>query len=78
MDWRWILSQNRYQELLKDDESLKIFLNNIREFDQAFCDMMTGCKDFTLRLEVRGDKGKLVWCRLSRDYFDKPPQKEKN
>jgi hypothetical protein len=61
-----------YRDVLKDDESLAIFLRNMGLFDSFFCDMMNEDKDFTLRLEVRGDKGKLTWCRVSRDHFDKP------
>ncbi len=61
-----------YADLLKDEDSLMLFLRNVREFDQAFTDMIVGGMDFTLRLEVRGNKGKMVHCRVSRDYFERP------
>jgi len=67
-----------YREILRDNNSLEIFLKNLAEFDRSFCDMMTGQKDFTLRFEVRGNQGKLIHCRVSRDYFDKPSESGKN
>lgn len=61
-----------YREALKDDESLALFLRNLKKFEQAFIDMVVSKKDFTLRLEVRGDQGNLLHCRVSSDHFDKP------
>lgn len=61
-----------YREALQDDESLALFLRNMREFQQAFIDMVVSRRDFTLKLEVRGDLGKLLHCRVSKDHFDKP------
>lgn len=61
-----------YREALQDDESLALFLRNMREFQQTFIDMVVSRRDFTLKLEVRGDLGKLLHCRVSKDHFDKP------
>jgi len=65
-----------YKTALNDDESLSVFLRCLKEFDQNFCDLMFSGADFTLRLEVRGDKGKLIHSRVSKDHFDKPDVKK--
>jgi hypothetical protein len=69
-------STNDYRIALKDDESLSVFLRCLKEFDQNFCDLMFLGADFTHRLEVRGDKGKLIHSRVSKDHFDKPDAKK--
>ena len=66
-----------YRELIRDDYSLALFLEALKQFDQDFCDMMTKGKDFTLRLEVRGNCGEVIHGRVSRDYFDRPAGVEK-
>ncbi len=60
-----------------DDKSLAIFLLNMKKFDQCFCNMMAAGVDFTLRFEVRGNKGELIHCRVQEDGFDRPPGVEK-
>ncbi len=65
--------KTNYRDVLEDDESLAVFLRSMSEFDQEFCDEMASGSDFTLRLEVRGDKGKLVHCRVNTDRFNRPP-----
>ena len=47
------------KETIKDDNSLKIFLNKVKEFDQAFCDFMIRGSNFTLSIEVRCNKSEL-------------------
>jgi hypothetical protein len=66
-------NDNNYQDILKNRQSLAVFLRQMRKFDRKFCDMMVGGDDFTLRLEVRGSKGELVHCRVSEDAYDRPP-----
>ena len=66
-----------YKDVLPDDASLVVFLRNLRAFDRKFCDAMSQGLDFTLRLEVRGNHGRLAHCRVSRDDYDRisdPPQ----
>ena len=78
-------SNEGYRKVLSDDESLKIFLGAMARFDSAFCEVMNGGRDYTLRLEIHGNSGKLIHCRLSNDNFDRPrnckvksmPSKEK-
>jgi len=57
--------------LADDDESLAIFLRGMSKFDRLFCEQMMEGSDFTLRLEVRGNRGKLVHSRVSTDRFEK-------
>jgi len=65
-----------WRELLKDDEDLVRFIRNMEKFNQLFCDMVIEKKEFTLRLEVKGKKGRLVHCRVGTDEFDRG-EKEK-
>jgi hypothetical protein len=55
-----------------DNESLAVFLRQIEKFNQAFCDAMANGMDYTLKLEVHGNKGCLIHCRVSNDAFDRP------
>ena len=58
--------------ILEDDEhAIQLFVRNMGEFDAAFCKKMLSGKDFTIRLEVRGNRGKLIHCRVSEDGFDR-------
>lgn len=68
--------QPSYQELL-DDPSLKVFLRKMKEFDTAFCDLMAGGDDYTLRLEVRGNKGVLLHAKVQNERIDRPDGVEK-
>lgn len=69
--------ETSYRDVLKDDESLAVFLRNMAEFDEAFCRKMAGGRDFTLKLEVRGNLGELIHCRVCEDHFDRPPEANK-
>ena len=68
---------NGYREVLRDDESLAIFLRGMAKFDRLFCDFMACNEDFTLRMEVRGNKGCLIHCRVMGDGFERPHGLEK-
>lgn len=54
------------------DESLDVFLNGMRKFDASFCGLMASGNDFTLRLEVHGNRGKLLHCRCYQDDIERP------
>jgi hypothetical protein len=64
--------ENSYRDALKDDESLAIFLRNMKDFDGRFCELMASGREFTLRLEVHGSKGKMIHCRVDSDSFERP------
>jgi hypothetical protein len=61
-----------YEEHIKGDESLRAFNEALQEFDEDFCRNMFSGKDFTLKIEVHGNGGKLIHCRVHNDRFDRP------
>lgn len=62
------------------NESLEVFTRQMQSFNQKFIDAMAGQVDFTLKLEVHGNKGCLIHARVQDDAFDRPSgaEKEKN
>lgn len=70
-------AENGYREILKDDRSLAKFLKAMAKFDRRFCEEMNDRTDFTLRMEVRGNQGELLHCRVVDDGFDRPAGVEK-
>jgi len=60
-----------------DEVSLATFIRGMAKFDRRFCDAMASGVDFTLRLELSGNQGKLNHCRVYDDEFDRPPGVEK-
>lgn len=60
-------------EMLRDD-SLHIFLEGLKELDSSFCNLMVDGSDFTLRLEIRGNAGKLLHCRSYNDTIRRPAE----
>lgn len=64
---------NGFAEALKEDnESLLLFMKKMKQFDELFCDLMAGATDFTLRLEVHGNKGKVLHIRSYVDDIERP------
>lgn len=63
-----------YEEIIGTGPSLGLFLESLAKFDRAFCDHMADGDDFTLKLEVRGDGGKIVHVRTSSDGFKRPSE----
>jgi hypothetical protein len=68
-------SKPNYLDHLKDD-SLEFFLEAMADFNQLFCDSMAKNKDYTLKLEVRGDKGRVLHIRVQSDGFKRPANGE--
>lgn len=66
-----------YKEVLRDDQSLEIFMRNMEDFDQYFCELMSKGVDFTLKMEVRGNKGELIHVKVDPLRFDRPSGVEK-
>jgi len=72
-----IQSSRKIPKSLSDDaNSLAVYLHNMHKFDERFCEFMTEGSDFTLRLEVRGNKGDLIHCRVYNDAFQQPNKKK--
>ena len=53
-------------------ESLDIFLRQMGKFDRDFCDLMASGVDFTIRLEIHGNNGEMIHCRVQNDGFERP------
>ena len=66
------MDKPNYQEIINDDKSLAVFLRTMAKYDKSFCSLMADGDDFTLRMEIRGDKGKLIHCRVHNDSFERP------
>ena len=70
---------NGFVEALKDeDESLKLFIKKMAQFDKQFCELMAGGSDFTLRLEVHGNKGSVLHVRCYTDDTERPNSAGRN
>lgn len=65
------------EEIVNDEEALKLFLSGVKEFDSSFSEMMAGGDDFTIRLEVRGNKGIIHHVRVYRDNIRRPAGSQK-
>ena len=61
----------------EDDASLAAFLRTMAKFDHHFCNVMAAGVDYTLKMEVRGNKGRMIHCRVSKDEFERPAGLEK-
>lgn len=61
-----------YADIIKDDESLTLFLRKLREFDEAFTNFMCKGGDFTLRLEVRGNVGEVLHVSAYSQEIERP------
>jgi len=57
---------------LRGNPCLNTFIRSLARFDKLFCDCVAEGVDFTLKLEVRGDKGRLIHCRVYADRFERP------
>ena len=69
--------ENSYENAITNKEHLAVFLRTLQQFDRYFCEAMIGGKDFTLKIEVRGNAGKLLHSRVYNDTFDRPKGVEK-
>jgi hypothetical protein len=61
-----------YRDVLKDDHSLAKFLKAMSKFDRLFTDLMVDDSDFTLTLEIHGNKGEMIHARVKFDNFERP------
>jgi len=67
----------KYREVLKDNASLAVFIRNMARFDKYFCELMASGVDFNLHMDIRGNKGELLQCKVQPVSFDRPPGVEK-
>lgn len=66
------------QEALKDNESLVMFMEKTKQVVDSFVEKITGRKDFSIRLEVRGSKGRMLHCKLDISETSVPKVAGKN
>jgi len=64
--------QDELCDILKDEKSLKEFIAALRDFNQAFCDAIVSKVDFSIKLEVRGEKGEMLFARVDTNSFRRP------
>lgn len=69
--------EGEYGEVIKDDDVLALFVRRRRRFDDDFCRNMFEGTDFTLKLEVHGNKGKVIHSRIVDDSFERPTSQKK-
>ncbi len=68
---------SNFREVFKEDnESLALFLRQMRKFDSYFCELMFSGVDFTLKMEVHGNKGNMIHCRVDNLSFERPSGKK--
>ena len=60
-----------------NDESLATFLRAMAEFDRLFCQFMYTGKEFTLRLEVRGNRREMSHCKVNTESLERTPEAER-
>ncbi len=61
-----------YKEVLGISESLAIFIRQMSSFDRRFCELMNAGNDFTIKLEIHGNNGQMIHCRVLTDGFERP------
>jgi len=66
-----------FREVIGENESLLLFIQKIADFDKVFCEEMRKGSDYTIRLEVHGNKSKVLHIRIYHDSIDRPSGKKK-
>lgn len=72
------LSKNDQAQIgraINNEVDLSLFLKKMAKFNEHFCSLMFDRIDFNIRLEVRGNSGKLLHCRLMIDDTERPAGK---
>ena len=54
------------------EESLKEFMSAMYDFNQAFCDAIASEVDFTIKVEVRGNKGEMYHAKVDNSRWRRP------
>ena len=62
-----------FLKVMKDKGDRELFIRQLADFDRKLCDVLVEQMDFTLRLEVHGDKGRLCHARVHSESFLRPP-----
>ena len=70
-------SKSSLRSVCSNEESLAVLLNGMKDFEQKFCGEMMAGTDFTIVMEVRGNVGEQIHCRVKSDSFRRPHGVEK-
>lgn len=65
------------REIIRNDESLALFMRKMRDFDQLFCDFMAKETEFNLQFEVRGNMKEILHVRVSTNDREQPKGAQK-
>ena len=60
-----------------DDNDLACYLRSAAKCERKVLDNLTTSDDWTVRLEIRGNRHGLVHCRVDESDIDRPPLSEK-
>lgn len=72
------MAEANYKKVFSgNNEALRIFEEGVAEFVSQFCRNMVSGRDFTLKVEIHGDAGKLIHFRSFDDKFARPSGKQK-
>lgn len=63
---------NGFASVIRDNDSLKLFLKKMGQFDEMFCKSMNEGSDFTISLEVRGNCGELLHVQVRQLDIERP------
>ncbi len=62
---------DHFRKILGDEEGLALLLRGLKEFDEDFQSAIRRGDQFTIKLEVHGNRGKLIHCRSSNDALSR-------
>lgn len=65
------MKKSYFDDILKND-SVELYANQLNKFNQVFADHMAEKQDFSLKLEIKADKGELIHCRVDLISFHRP------
>ena len=63
---------SKFSDAIEDNESLSILMRQLAKLEREFCDYMHTGSDFTIRLEIRGNRGVLHHARVYTDDIERP------
>jgi len=71
-------ANNEYARLLgSGTDALEMFNEAMMKLNNEFCEAMHKGHDFTIKLEVHGNKGEMIHARTTCDSFRRPDGAEK-
>ena len=65
-------SSTDYPKIINDEGALALFMSQVKKFNEGFCTGMYDGDDFTVRLEVHGDKHNILHARAYVESIKRP------